>query len=88
MALKRTIRTRSTTGSEGWNELTFEDKAGEEQIITHAQKDYNETVENNHSTTVHGNQTNSVDGDQRFAVRHGGQDRGDRRTHVRPQSLA
>ena len=59
---KSTIKTRSTPNSEGYNELTFEDAAGEEQIIVHAQKDYDETVENNHSTTVHANQTNSIDG--------------------------
>ena len=60
---RSTIKTNSSLGGDGYNELTFEDAAGEEQIIVHAQKDYNETVENNHSTTVHGSQTNSVDGD-------------------------
>jgi type VI secretion system secreted protein VgrG len=59
---KSTIKTRSSPGGEGYNELTFEDKAGEEQIIVHAQKDYVETVENDHTTTVHGNSANSVDG--------------------------
>jgi type VI secretion system secreted protein VgrG len=59
-----TIRTRSSPGSDGYNELRFEDAAGSEEIFVHAQKDYNEVVENNHSTTVHANQTNSVDGNQ------------------------
>lgn len=61
---RSTIKTRSSSDSEGYNELTFEDLADEEQIILHAQKDLNETIENAHSTTVHGGQTNSVDGDQ------------------------
>ena len=65
---RSTIKTRSTPDSEGYNELTFEDRAGEEQIIVHAQKDYDETVENAHSTTVHGSQTNTVDGDQSESV--------------------
>lgn len=65
---KSTIKTRSTPNSEGYNELTFEDAAGEEQIIVHAQKDYNETVENDHTTTVHANQTQTVDGDQTETV--------------------
>ena len=65
---KSSIKTRSTPESEGYNELTFEDAAGEEQIIVHAQKDYNETVENNHATTVHAGQTNTVDGDQSESV--------------------
>jgi type VI secretion system secreted protein VgrG len=64
---KSTIKTRSspTPADEaefGYNELTFEDKKDAEEIILHAQKDLNETVENNHSTTVHGSHTNTVDG--------------------------
>jgi len=59
-----TIRTRSSPGGDGYNELRFEDAAGSEEIFVHAQKDYNEVVENDHSTTVHANQTNSVDGNQ------------------------
>ena len=65
---KSTIKTNSSPGGGGYNELTFEDAAGSEQIIVHAQKDYNETVENNHSTTVHNNQTNTVDADQTESV--------------------
>jgi type VI secretion system secreted protein VgrG len=63
-----TIRTRSSPGSDGYNEMRFEDAAGSEEIFVHAQKDYNEVVENNHSTTVHGNQTNSVDGNQSQSI--------------------
>ncbi|MCB9661852.1 MAG: type VI secretion system tip protein TssI/VgrG [Polyangiales bacterium] len=64
---KSTIKTRSspTPADEeefGYNELTFEDKKGAEEIILHAQMDLNETVENNHTTTVHGSHTNTVDG--------------------------
>ncbi len=58
------IRTKSSPNSEGFNEMRFEDEAGNEFISVHAQKDYNETVLNNHSTTVHANQTNTVDKDQ------------------------
>lgn len=65
---RSTIRSQSTKEADGYNELTFEDLAGEEQIIVHAQKDYNETVENDHSTTVHGSQTQTVDGSQTETV--------------------
>lgn len=65
---KSSIKTASSPGEDGYNELTFEDAAGSEQIIVHAQKDYNETVENNHSTTVHGSQTIGVDGSQSTSV--------------------
>ncbi len=65
---KSTLKTNSSPGGEGYNELTFEDKAGEEQIIVHAQKDYNETVLNNHSTSVGADQSNSVSGNQSTSV--------------------
>ncbi len=57
---KTLIRTNSTPGGSGYNELRFEDKAGSEEIFVHAQKDYNEVVENDHSTEVKKNQTNKV----------------------------
>jgi type VI secretion system secreted protein VgrG len=65
---KSTIKTNSSVGGGGSNELRFEDLKGSEEIYTHAQKDYNEVVENNHSTTVHANQTNGVDGSQSQSI--------------------
>jgi len=61
---KSTIKSNSSPGGGGFNEFRFEDKAGEEEIYTHAQKDYNEVVENDHTTLVHHDQTNEVDNDQ------------------------
>ena len=66
---KSTIRSDSSLGhtgfsGQGFNEFRFEDKAGEEQIFTHAEKDYNEVVENDHNTLVHHDQSNEVDNDQ------------------------
>jgi type VI secretion system secreted protein VgrG len=61
---KSTIKTESSLGGGGYNELRFEDKAGSEEIFTHAQKDQNEVVENDHTTTVGNNQTNTVGVDQ------------------------
>jgi type VI secretion system secreted protein VgrG len=63
-----TIRTRSSKDSEGYNEILFEDAAGSEKIVVHAQKDLNETVENCHSTSVGASQSNSVGGDQSNSV--------------------
>lgn len=65
---KSTFKTESSPGGGGFNELRFEDAAGAEEIFTHAQKDYNEVVENCHTTTVHANQTNSVDGNQTQSI--------------------
>jgi type VI secretion system secreted protein VgrG len=61
---KSTIKSNSSPGGGGSNELRFEDKAGSEEIYAHAQKDYNEVVENDHSTTVGNNQTIQVDNNQ------------------------
>jgi len=61
---KSTIKSNSSPGGGGFNELRFEDKTGSEEIFTHAQKDYNEVVENDHNTLVHHDQTNTVDNDQ------------------------
>ena len=69
---KSTIKSESSIGGGGNNELRFEDKAGEEQVYTHAQKDYDEVVENDHSTLVHHDQKNVVDGHQEQIV-HGDQ---------------
>ena len=61
---KSTIKTETSLGGGGYNELRFEDKAGSEEIFTHAQKDQNEIVENDHTTTVHHDQSIRVDNDQ------------------------
>ena len=65
---KSTIKSNSSPGGGGSNELRFEDKAGSEEIYAHAQKDYNEVVENDHTTLVHNDQTNTVDADQTQTV--------------------
>ena len=69
---KSTIKTESSPGGGGFNELRFEDAAGSEEIYIHAQKDFNEEVLNDHNTTVGNNQTNTVDVDQTQTV-HGNQ---------------
>jgi type VI secretion system secreted protein VgrG len=69
---KSTIKTNSSPGGGGFNELRFEDSAGSEEIFIHAQKDFNEVVLNDHNTTVGNNQTNNVDVDQTQTV-HGNQ---------------
>ena len=61
---KSTIKTNSSLGGGGSNELRFEDKKGSEEVYIHAEKDFNEVVENNHTTRVKNCQTNTVDVDQ------------------------
>jgi type VI secretion system secreted protein VgrG len=90
---KSTIKSNSSPGGGGSNELRFEDKAGSEEIYGHAQKDYEEVVLNDHTTTVHHDQTNEVDNDQTQTIGsnqtetvHGNQDMsvgGNRDVHVK-----
>jgi len=65
---KSTMKSDSSLGGGGFNEIRFEDKKGSEEIFTHAQKDQNEIVENNMTTKVKGSQSISVDGSQSLAV--------------------
>lgn len=65
---KSTLKTQSSPGGGGYNELRFEDKAGSEEVFIHAQKDFNEVVEHNHTTRVHANHTNTVDGNDTETV--------------------
>lgn len=51
-ATKSTIKTSSTKGNKGFNELRFDDKAGSEEIYMHAQKDVNVDIVNNRTTLI------------------------------------
>ncbi len=57
---KTTIKSNTSPGGNGSNELRFEDQAGAEEVYLHAQKDWNTTVENNRSLNIGANETNSV----------------------------
>lgn len=74
---KSTIKTNSSLGGGGSNELRFEDKSGSEEVYIHAQKDFSEVVEHSHSTHVKNDQTNTVDHDQTETVGH------DQKLHVK-----
>ena len=56
---RSSIKSDSTPGGGGSNELRFEDKKGQEEMYLHAQRDYNRAVERNSGTTV--GQQRSVD---------------------------
>ena len=63
------IKTASTPGGRGSNELRFEDAAGREQLYLHAQRDLDAVVENNCSDVVHGHETRTVDKNRSRTVR-------------------
>lgn len=61
---KSTLRSASSPGSEGSNELRFEDLKGSEEIYLHAQKDLRIVVENDKTQKIGANETLTVDGDR------------------------
>lgn len=65
---KTGIVTASTPGGGGYNELTFQDAAGAEEIVVHAQRDYNETIKHDRSSQVGCNDSLQVGGSQSITV--------------------
>lgn len=66
---RTTWKSKSSPKAEGSNELRFEDKAKQEEIFLHAQRDLNEVVLASHSTSVGGDQSNSVGGNRSHDVK-------------------
>ncbi|MCX4248122.1 type VI secretion system Vgr family protein [Paraliomyxa miuraensis] len=60
-ATRTVLRTRTIAG-EGFNELSFEDLAGAEEVFLHAQRNLREQVLAHHCTEVGRNQTLAVEG--------------------------
>jgi type VI secretion system secreted protein VgrG len=54
---KSTLRSSSSPGGGGSNELRFEDKAGSEEIYLHGQKDWNIRIENSKAEQIGNDQT-------------------------------
>ena len=57
------IKTRSSKGGGGYNELSMDDKKGSEKINIHAQKDMSTTVGNNQTRTITNDRTTTVGND-------------------------
>lgn len=57
---RSTIKTRSTPNAEGFNELSFEDKAGSEEIYIHGEKDWNILIKNDKGQNVGHDETLTV----------------------------
>jgi len=56
------IKSNSTKGGGGYNEISMDDSKGKEKITIHAQHDMSTTVRNNDSQTVYHDRTIHVDG--------------------------
>jgi type VI secretion system secreted protein VgrG len=74
---KSTIKTNSSTGGDGFNEIRFEDKKGKEQLFIHAEKqqdnrvkeDSLEWIGKDRHLIVKGDQMESVEGDKHLQVK-------------------
>lgn len=62
------IRTQTSPGGGGFNELSFEDQKGVERIYVHAQKDLDEVVNDTHSLDVKKDQKIAVTNAQQVGV--------------------
>jgi len=62
------IKTRSSPGGEGYNELSFDDKKGLEQVRLHAERNLDETVKQDHTSHIGRHQSLTVGGDQTTRV--------------------
>ena len=60
----KTVLRSETHQGEGFNELSFEDQADQEQIYLHAQKDFDSLVLNDMTTHVKHDQHTTIDNDQ------------------------
>ncbi len=58
---KSTVKSDSSLGSGGFNEIRFEDKKGSEEIFVHGQKDCNVVIEHDKDQKIKHNDTITVD---------------------------
>ena len=65
---KTTIKSDSSIGGGGYNELRFEDRKGQEEVFLHAQKDWNTFILNSLTETVGASRTSSVGGGETVSV--------------------
>ena len=63
-----TIKSDSSLGGGGSNEIRFEDKKGKEEVYLHAQKDYDLVVENDRTSLVKHDRKETVVNDQSVTV--------------------
>lgn len=62
------FKSRSSPNSEGFNELRIEDRAGQEQIFVHAQRDLDSVINHNESHSVGVDRVRSVGQDETVLV--------------------
>jgi len=68
---KSTVKTNTSKGGNGFNEIRFEDKKDNEEIYFHAQKDQNIVVEHDRAKKVLNNETNTIKKDRSTTIQEG-----------------
>ncbi|HYZ34814.1 MAG TPA: type VI secretion system tip protein TssI/VgrG [Crenalkalicoccus sp.] len=66
------IKSNSSPGGGGSNEIRFEDKKGQEQVYVHAQKDLDTVVENNETRKVGNDRTTTIGNNETTTIGNGG----------------
>ena len=66
---RSTVKTNSSQGGGGSNEIRFEDKKGSEEVFVHAQKDMNTLVENDSTTQIKHDRTLKIEHDETCTVK-------------------
>lgn len=62
------LKTNSSLGGGGWNELRFEDKAGSEEVYFQAQKDHKLLIKNDRNKLVQHDQSDRIDNNAKHSV--------------------
>ena len=65
---RSTVKSSSSKGAQGSNEIRFEDKQGSEEMYLHAQKDYKLLVENDRTDEVTRDETHTVKGKRTLTI--------------------
>jgi type VI secretion system secreted protein VgrG len=68
---KSTIKSNTSKGGAGFNELRFEDKKDSEEVYLHAQKDHNIVVEHDRTKKVLNKETNTIKSDRSTTIQEG-----------------
>jgi type VI secretion system secreted protein VgrG len=67
---KSTIKSNSSLGGDGSNEIRFEDSKGNEEVYLQAEKDWNTLVKNDKTQHIQHDETLTVDNDRTRTVHH------------------
>jgi type VI secretion system secreted protein VgrG len=68
---RSTIKSNTSKGGAGFNEIRFEDKKDGEEVYLHAQRDHNIVVEHDRTKKVLNNETNEIKKDRSTTIQEG-----------------